>query len=427
MNSKYYGKDNIINQLITCQQRVNELEKLGNREKEVLDETRAIFESLFELSPDALILVDRQAHIVRMNTQAERLFGYTREELTGKNHGILVPERLREKHETDLKAYMAKPSVRVMGIGLELWGLRKDGTEFAADIDLGPLEIGQELFVLSVVRDATRRKQLETELLESEKRLRTTLDSMMEGCQIIDFSWRYAYVNDVVARQGRRKKEDLLGHTMMEMFPGIENTELFVHLRNCMENRVSHQMDNLFTFEDGSEGWFEIRLEPVPEGVFILSLDITERKRAEETLQKRTHDLGDRVKELNCLYSISNLAQKQGTSIEEILQTIVDIIPPSWQYPEVTCARIILNSQEFVTGNFRETTWKQNNDITASGVRIGSVEVYYLEEKPESDEGPFLKEERSLINAIAEQVGNITERKQTEEALRESEQTFVIL
>ncbi|KKM53085.1 hypothetical protein LCGC14_1554350 [marine sediment metagenome] len=155
--------------------------------------------------------------------------------------------------------------------------------------------------------------------------------------------------------------------------------------------------------------------------------DITERKRAEEALGERTHQLGERVKELNCLYGISKLVETPGISLEQILQRTADLIPPSWQYPEVTCARITLDGQEFKTEDFRETPWKQASDIKADGEGIGRVEVRYLEERPESDEGPFLKEERSLINAIAEELGRITERKRAEEALRESERRYQTL
>ena len=150
-----------------------------------------------------------------------------------------------------------------------------------------------------------------------------------------------------------------------------------------------------------------------------LDLELTERKQAEEALQQRTHDLGERIKELNCLYGISKLREKPGTSLEEVFQGVVDLIPTGWQCPEITCARAILEGREFRTSNFKETAWKQTSDIIVHGEKVGTIEICYLEEKPEIDEGPFLKEERSLIDAIAERLGRFIEHRQAEEALAE--------
>jgi len=152
--------------------------------------------------------------------------------------------------------------------------------------------------------------------------------------------------------------------------------------------------------------------------------DITDRLEIEQKLLVRTHELEERVRELNCFYGISNLVEQQDISLEEILQGTADLIPPSWQYPEITCARIIIQDREWKTKNFQETIWKKASDIKVHGELSGNLEIYYLEEKPEIDEGPFLKEERKLIIAIAGRVGRIVERKQAEEALRESEEKY---
>jgi len=143
-----------------------------------------------------------------------------------------------------------------------------------------------------------------------------------------------------------------------------------------------------------------------------------EDKWIEEALLSRTDELNERVKELNCLYGISHLREKQGISTEEMLQGVVDLIPPSWQYPENACARIILDGQEYKTENFTETIWKLTSDIIVHGDRIGVLEVGYLKEKPKSDEGPFLKEERSLVNAITERIGSFVQHKRAEEELK---------
>jgi signal transduction histidine kinase len=153
----------------------------------------------------------------------------------------------------------------------------------------------------------------------------------------------------------------------------------------------------------------------------IAQLKASERKnkKIKEMLQKKTHALGERVKELNCLYTISNLVEKYPISLDYILRGIVDIIPPAWQYPEITSARITIGRQIYLTANFTETPWKQSSNIFVHTAREGSLDVYYLEERPKCGEGPFLKEERNLINAIAKRIGEIIERKRLEKQVLE--------
>ncbi len=144
-------------------------------------------------------------------------------------------------------------------------------------------------------------------------------------------------------------------------------------------------------------------------------------KKSQRDLQKLTYKLKERIKELNCLYTISGIVERHGILLEEALQETVDIIPDAWQYPEITCSRIILNNREFRSSGFVETPWKQSQRIIIGEEKAGYLEVFYREERPAEDEGPFLKEERRLINAIAERIGEIVERKRAEEALYESE------
>ncbi len=125
--------------------------------------------------------------------------------------------------------------------------------------------------------------------------------------------------------------------------------------------------------------------------------------------------LRERVKELTCLYGIAQVAGRPGISLEEILRAIVELLPPAWQHPEIACARLILDENCYSTKGFRDGHSKQTADIVVNDTRRGAIEVVYAEEKPELDEGPFLEEERNLIDAIARQVALIVERKQTEE------------
>lgn len=125
--------------------------------------------------------------------------------------------------------------------------------------------------------------------------------------------------------------------------------------------------------------------------------------------------LRERVKELTCLYNIAQVAEQKNRSVKEILHLIVNLIPPAWQYPNITSGRIILDGQNYTTPGYQENKQKQTSDIVVNGYRRGVVEVIYREMQPELDEGPFLEEERNLINTIAKQVALIVEQKEAEE------------
>ncbi|MBM3935322.1 MAG: response regulator [SAR202 cluster bacterium] len=163
---------------------------------------------------------------------------------------------------------------------------------------------------------ATARKriaQLESQLAQASRaagagsaaqaRFKATLDQLLEGCQIIGFDFRYLYVNDAVARHGRRTREELIGHTMMEVYPGIDASPFFTHLKRCLTDRTPHRMVNEFTFPDGAKGWFELSIQPAPEGVFILSVDVSARHQAETALVQSNRDLKQPIAELRTAQS----------------------------------------------------------------------------------------------------------------------------
>ena len=111
-------------------------------------------------------------------------------------------------------------------------------------------------------------------------------DSLQEGIQIIDFNWRYAYVNSAFAAQVKTTKEKLFGHTMMENFPGIEQTEFFKVLQKCMKDRKPQRLESKFVYDNQSSQWFDFSIEAAEEGIYIVSLDITEHKEDEKRISK---------------------------------------------------------------------------------------------------------------------------------------------
>jgi signal transduction histidine kinase len=152
--------------------------------------------------------------------------------------------------------------------------------------------------------------------------------------------------------------------------------------------------------------------------------DISHRRQEAENEKKNALELEKRLKELNCLYEILTHVEKQNNSLQDTLEGILGCISKAFQFVDDTCARILLESAEYRTENFKKTRWCLKKEIHARDKNIGSLEVYYLEERPAADEGPFLKEERRLIDAIAGRLGRIIESKLNTQALLDSEKRF---
>ena len=174
--------------------------------------------------------------------------------------------------------------------------------------------------------------------------------------------------------------------------------------------------------KDGSFFWVENNAVKTMWGerpaVLNVIRDISERIDLQDALGMQTHRLNERVKELSCLFGISELVQKPNVSEEEIYREAVNLIFQAVRYPEIACARIILEDQEFKTDNFRETPWKLIEHINVDDKHTGILEVGYLEETPDSHQEPFQNEERRLVRAVAERIGKISDRIRIRKAMR---------
>ncbi|MCI0555587.1 MAG: PAS domain S-box protein, partial [Anaerolineae bacterium] len=253
------------------------------RAEEALQTSEELFGGAFQHSPVGICITTLDGRLQNVSQSLADMLGFTTTELEGKRfNDITHPDDL----EIGRDAVSRMISGRVPSVSFEKSYLHKTGEPVWALVSSSLLRdsSGQPVHLITHILNMTERKQAEAAVLEAEARYHRVLDAMMEGCQIIDFDWRYVYVNDVVANQGKHKREELLNHTMMEIYPGIENTELFASLRQCMEERTPKRMENQFVFPDGSIGWFELSIQPAREGIFILSTEITERKRSADQL-----------------------------------------------------------------------------------------------------------------------------------------------
>ncbi len=247
-------------------------------------ETQNLVQFYFNQADVFMVAISSDEVVVDINKKALEILGYSKEEVVGKNWlDSFVPHQNRE----DIKRLfheMLSGTLRHVHYEHSVVTRMSEERIFNFHNVLISDEKGRTIGTLSSGADITERRQKERALKEIENRLQVTLDYMIEGCQIIDYDWRYVYVNEAAARQGRKSKKELLGYTMMQVYPDIDRTNLFNYLRSCMINRIAHQIYNEFTYPDGTKGWFELRIEPIPEGILILSLDVTKKKEIETEL-----------------------------------------------------------------------------------------------------------------------------------------------
>ena len=197
--------------------------------------------------------------------------------------------------------------------------------------------------------------------------------------------------------------------------------------RQVRENKAPGRILTVLVSESGvqAEGVDHHLVRPLSDRDLVARVDLLlQLKRTEDKLQIQTHALGERVKELNCLYDVAQLVEEPGITLDEILQGTVDLLPPAWQYPRVACARIVLEEQTFQTKNFAKSRWKLVEPIRVYGQNAGHLEVGYLQEWP--GPSPFLDEERYLLRAIALRLGRIVERMRAQNNLRTSEERYAL-
>ncbi len=268
-----------------------------------------------------------------------------------------------------------------------------------------------------IYRDITERKQAEDAMRKSEEKYRLVVENAKEAIFV---------AQDVKLVFSNRATVDMLGYSeeilksksfIDFIHPDDRNMVVDHHIRRLKGEEVPPVYSFRVISQDGTIIWVELNVAVItwkerPATLNFLN-DITGRKQAEAQVRER-------MKELKALYSLAEMAQREDIIMVELYKEFTNILPKSWLYEEIACARLVIGESEFRTENFAESAWKQSAPITVNRKVVGKIDVGYLEERPEEDEGPFLKEERMLIDALAERLGNIIERKQAEEERQQS-------
>ncbi|MBN1227355.1 MAG: PAS domain S-box protein, partial [Deltaproteobacteria bacterium] len=422
-------------------------------------------EQIFNCSADGICLIDLDYNVLRINKTFSALLKIKQDEAVGRKcyeifygplcHTLNCPLVKILKGEKMVECEMEKkrsdgpPIFNLViltpfrGPRGDLLGIVKDCRDISekkrAEEQLREYRFHLEELVqertkeLSVANEqlqqqnATRR-QMQEHCTESEIFYRKLFEESSEAVFLTDYETDcIVKANRQAEKMLRRPIKKIIGMNQAHLFSSHEAVSYLQLVKEHLTEMVKQPILAETVTSEGNRVPVEVRSSMIElaggkKNRQLFFRDITEQKTAEKLLQKHSSDLAQRVRELDCLYSISSLNEQPDISLIEIFQGIVNLIPFVWQYPETLCARICLNDgREFKTVNFRERVVKLSEEIRTRKNSIGMLEVMYLPDKGPSNGGPFSEDQKNLIHVIAEQVGKIIQRNQAETALRESE------
>ncbi len=276
------------------------------------------------------------------------------------------------------------------------------------------------------------RERIEQKLRDSEEHLSVTFASIGDGVITTDTSGRVLRLNRMAEALTGWKSQEACGRALADVF-NIINEQTRAPAKDPVTRVIATgRIEGLANHtaliaRDGTEHAIADSAAPIRKasgeiiGVVLVFRDVTEARAREKEKQQLLHDIGERVKELNCLYGLSRIVERPGIALEEILQDAVQLLPPAWRHPPIACACIRYDGRVFKT---QEECFANpqclSADIRVHGQKAGAVEVCYDRDLPGAGEDPFLPEERSLIDDIAERLGGIVERKAAEEQLQQA-------
>ncbi len=372
---------------------------------------------ILERITDGFVALDREWRYTYINSRAERILGRKREDLLGKNiweaYPVLVGSRFEHECQRAIETGQGAHSEQyyeTLGVWIEQH------------------IYGDEQGVTCYFRDVTAERRAEEALRESEAQFKSLFESNIVGIVAANFEGGIIEANDAFL--------NMLGYTREELERGeidwraITPPEYLAFERERAEELLATgriaPYEKEYLRKDGSR-------VPILLGVALLKsktdtvclvLDLSDRQKAEQKNDELLYNLGERVKELTALHRTARLLHNPNITTDELLCKMAQQLPPAFQYPEICAARLRLGDSECATENFSETQWTLRTEFTTVDGKRGAVEVVYLDEMPLEAEGPFLSEEKDLIDSIGDMLRAALDQRLAQSFLKTSEEQY---
>lgn len=384
------------------------------------------FRQVIESTPNGMLIVDSDGKIVLVNVQIEKIFDYSRDELLGQTIELLIPQCFRARHPEYRSDFFVNPSTRAMGAGRDLFGLRKDGTEFPVEIGLNPIETEQGMMVLGTIVDITERKKSEEALRRSQEHLAGIINSAMDAIITVDESQHVVLFNAAAEKMFRCPADEAIGKPLDRFIPERFRPAHSSHIQNFGQTNVTRRsmasLGAIFGLRsDGVEFPIEASISQLEsEGLkfyTVILRDITERLRSEELIKNSEVHLR-RV--LDNLFVLVGVIKPDGTLVEA---NAAPLEAANIKLEDV-CGKKVwdtywLNYDEKIQARIREVVKKaalgisSRFDIDIQVANGNFMTIDYML-------APMCDDKGVITNLIASGV-DITDRKRAEEILRESE------
>ncbi|MBD3298358.1 MAG: PAS domain S-box protein, partial [candidate division Zixibacteria bacterium] len=419
----FHGDD--LSHFVVIVGNVTEQRQMARRLVEERDRAR----QYLDVAGSMIIVMDRDACITTVNQYACDVLGYTPDELVGRDiittlfdpgeHGQLrlLHRQIVDGEMPDYQEWQNTVRTKSGEARTVVWW-----NSIIRDAD------GSVAGIIGSGVDITHRLHMQAELSSKSELLNSIIATIPGYIFWKDADSRYLGCNSQFARAaGLSSPYDVIGKTDYDLVWDRHEADFY---RECDRRIIDTGTPTLNIEEtqrrpDGTV--VDILTNKVPlrdndgniVGILGIYSDITELKDKEKELQRRTKELGERVKELSCMFNIMRTV-RDNQPLDDLLQAVVRHLPPGWQYPDITCARLRLDDKEFTTDPFQESPWVLQCPIRVNGEACGSIEVFYTKDVPALEDGPFLQEERGLLSSIAEVIGETIALRNANTAVQQS-------